>query len=421
MCDVLARKQRLATVQDFILIEAGLLALSNTERTYRMAPYPIPGGNETYRGRPQKIMRHNVLEAYPGDLLNGVPGVEMYGARVLASSYPGDVIMMPSKLSDRRLLDSIIEHYRRVGLEVANQFIFNEDWSNVRQFPELEVDAFHFGAAAHAVAPNEAFARMADELNDKNKFIDFCRLMGVPTPGTILFASGEEFQTYKGELPGKGFPVYVKAAVSASGMHVIRCEDQDELFAAVAKMPGAFQVQEGLPLETKFYNIQYTEVGGVRNHGALTLQKLNGNEHNGNIFPTSDQIVDAIQPLADKLAEAMFDRGMRSTWAYDVAITPAGEVMFIEANPRWNGASYYSHPAERLKAKAWEGQYVQPRHTNFDFLFRNAGDWEYNVSHGSGIVIINWATVVAHKLGLLVIGTPEQRESLLSTFRNRYC
>ncbi len=385
-----------------------------------MAAYPIPGGNEAYRGRPQKLMRHNVLDAYPGDLLNGVPGVDMYGARVLASSYPGDIIMMPPALADRRLLDKIIAHYERIGLKVADQFVFDEDWEVALKYPEHEMDAFHFGAAAHAVAPDEPFARLADDLNNKNKFIEFCHLMGVPTPGTVLFNSAGAYAEYDGALPGKGFPVYVKAAVSASGMHVIRCENDEELKAAISKMPDAFQIQEGLPPETGFYNIQYTEVGGDRHHGPLTLQKLDGNVHNGNIFPAGID-VDVVQPLADKLAVAMFERGMKRTWAYDVAVAPTRGALFIETNPRWNGASYYSHPAERLKAKAWEGQYVKPRHANFDFLFRNAGDWEYNPSHGTGIVIINWGTVVAHKLGLLVIGTPEQRESLLSTFRKRYC
>jgi hypothetical protein len=385
-----------------------------------MSAYPIPGGNEAYRGRPQKIMRHNVLEAYPGDLLNGVPGVDMYGARVLASSYPGDVIMMPPSLSDRRLLDKIIEHYKRVGLVVANQFIFDEIWETAKQFPDHEMDAFHFGSAANAVAPNEDFAKIADEMNNKNAFIEFCHKMGVATPGTILFNSIEEFDATSIELPGSGYPVYVKAAVSASGMHVICCKNDEELVAAVNKMPGAFQVQEGLSPKTGFYNIQYTEVGGVRHHGPLTLQKLDGNEHNGNVYPSGID-VDIVQPLADKLAEAMTERGMKSTWAFDVAVTPGRGALFIEANPRWNGASYYSHPAERLNAQAWEGQYVKPRHTNFDFMFREYADWEYNPSHGSGIILINWGTIAAHKLGLLVIGTPEQRESLLNTFRSKYC
>jgi len=385
-----------------------------------MSAYPIPGGNEAHRGRPQKLMRHNVLEAYPGDLLDGVPGVDMYGARVLASSYPGDVIMMPPALADRQLLDKIIEHYGRIGLKVADQFVFDEGWKVALQYPNYEMDAFHFGAAANAVAPDEDFARLADEMNNKNTFIEFCHKMGIATPGTVLFESVDEFLTDQNNLPGTGFPLYVKAAVSASGMHVIRCEDSEELLVAVHKMPGAFQIQEGLSPETLFYNIQYTEVGGLRYHGPLTLQKLSGNEHNGNIFPAGID-VDIVQPLADKLAHAMSERGMKSTWAFDVAVAPTRGALFIEANPRWNGASYYSHPAERLKAKAWEGQYVQPKHTNFDFLFRDCSDWEYSPSHKTGIVIINWGTVVAHKLGLLVIGEPEQRESLLNTFRSRYC
>lgn len=187
-----------------------------------------------------------------------------------------------------------------------------------------------------------------------------------------------------------------------------------------AKMPGEFQVQEGLPEGTKFCNVQYYDVDGAMKHGPLTLQRLDGNEHAGNIFPSGVN-PDLVQPHTDKLSIALHERGMRGTWAYDVAVTPDNQVYLIEMNPRWNGASYYSYPAERLKAGAWEGISVKVTHDSFDFMFRDPHDWEFNPSHNSGIVIINWATIVSHKLGLLVIGTPEQRASLLETFQNRFC
>jgi len=131
---------------------------------------------------------------------------------------------------------------------------------------------------------------------------------------------------------------------------------------------------------------------------------------------------DLIQPHTDKLTEYMFESGMEGTWAYDVAVYPElGRVWLIEANPRWNGASYYSKPAERLMATAWEGQYVGPKHSNFDFMFRDPSDWEYSHSRCNGIVLINWGPIASGKLGLLVIGDDQQRQALLDTFQKRFC
>ena len=361
------------------------------------------------------ILNHGVLGAYPGDLLDGVAGVSYYGARVIASSYPGDICQMHPDLSNRRLLDPILRHYERVGLQVTNHFEFNESWNVAKKYPKHVLDAFYFGDEANAVANRPDFAAIAETMNNKNKFIEFCHVQGVPVPGTRMFDTKTEFDV--ADLPA--FPMYVKGAVSASGMHVIRCENSDELHRAVDMMPGQFQVQEALPNGTVFCNIQYEVIGNKLHHGPLTKQKLNGNAHNGNTFLCGID-PDLIQPITDKLSKTLFEKGMAGTWAYDVAVHNK-RVWLIEMNPRWNGASYYSKPAERLGAKAWEGQYVKPKHTNFDFMFRLPNDWEYSPSRRNGIIFINWAPIMAGKLGLLVIGSAEQRFSLLSTFQQRFC
>ena len=366
-------------------------------------------------GRPKMIFRHDVLEAYPGNLLNDVPGVNFYGARVLAMSYPKDVVQMHPDLSDQKLLNKIIEHYDRVGLDVTSRFVFDESWEVAKDFPDHELNAFHFGTAANAVAPDEKFAQIADELNNKNRFIEFCHSNDTACPITVLFNSKEDFSTKN--LPE--YPVYVKGAVSASGMHVIRCEDENQLHLAVEKMPGEFQVQESLSADTKFCNIQYSVVAGHLRHEHLTLQKLSGNEHNGNIFPSGVD-PDLIQPATDKLARILFEKGIKGTFAFDVAVS-GGKSYLIEMNPRWNGASYYSGPAERLCAEEWEGQYVYPKHIDFDILFDDPIDWEYNHESGLGIVVINWGSILVKKLGLLVVGSASQRKFLLDLFQERFC
>lgn len=373
--------------------------------------------NDRPRLRTETILNHGVLRAYPGDLLDGVAGVDYYGARVLASSYPGDICQFHPDLADRGLLNPILSHYKRIGLRVADRFIFDESWEIAKEHPEHVLDAFYFGEEANEVSNRPRFASIAERLNDKNEFIKLCHRLGVPVPGTVMFQNPQSFSD--AELPP--LPVYVKGAISASGMHVVRCETAEELLKAISKMPGPFQVQEALPEGTLFYNIQYEVIGGQLHHGPLTKQKLDGNAHNGNVFPSGIEL-DMVQPHTDKLAHEMFESGMEGTWAFDVAVhTRQAQTWAIEANPRWNGASYYSKPAERLKARAWEGQYVRTKHDNFDFMFRDPSSWEYSPDRLNGIVLINWATISSGKLGLLIIGDDDQRQTLLETFKSRYC
>lgn len=370
------------------------------------------------------LMRHSVLDAYPGDLLDGVAGVQYYGARVIASSYPGDVVQLHPDLADRKQLDPILEHYERVGLAVPDRFEFDEDWAVKDRHPDLQLDAFYFGSAAHAAAPDQSFFDQVRKFNNKNWFIQQCWKYGVPTPGTVLYDRVTDFELSDSR---PDFPVYVKAARSASGMHVIRCENEEQLLAAIEQMPQGeldegFQIQEGLHPDTVFLNMQYVEHSEGLTHGPLTKQKLDGNSHAGNVYPSGFG-ADSVQPITDKVARVMSRLGMKRSWALDIAMCPIRGVLGIEANPRWNGASYYSKPAERLQVDAWEGQYVNPKISDLRFILNDPSEWEYRPQHGSGIIIINWATILGDppKLGLLVVGEPSQRARLLQTFEARYC
>ncbi len=369
--------------------------------------------------RPNYLLRHCVLDAYPGDLLDGVSGVEYYGARVLASSYPGDVIMMHPDLAGSPQLRMIQEHYSRCGLPTADEFIFDQNWELARGH-RLQLNPFLFGDEANTVFPDPRFAATAKEQNNKNNFIRLCWSLGIPVPGTVLY---DDPATFSLSDDRASYPVYVKAAVSASGMHVIRCENDAELLDAIAEMPGSFQIQEGLPPSTVFCSIQYVEMAGKFTHGPLTEQKLDGSHHAGNIFPARIVDADLVQPFTDKAARHMFEKGMRFTWGFDIAVTTDRGPLAIEANPRANGATYLWMPAARLDATAWEGEYVYPRNGDLRFILRDPADWEYSRHRGNGIVLINWGPMLGTppKLGLLVIGDADQRERLLRTFKLRYC
>ncbi len=366
--------------------------------------------------RSGNVHRHTVMDAYPGDMLDGVTGVHLYGARVLASTSPQDVVLVHSEVQS--LGDVWIrEHYSRCGLQVSDQIIYDESFDRVSEL-DLPLSSFLFGANEHAVRPNQLFADQAERMNNKNEFIRFCREQGAPTPKTDLFASVLEVEGFEPE-----FPVYVKGAVSASGEHVFRCEDSEEYHKALGQISGEFQVQEALPEDTIFCNIQYSSLlyNGTRNHkhGPLTRQQLSGNAHNGNVFPSGVD-PDIVQPITDKLSTALFHQGLDGTWAFDVAVC-GKQAYLIECNPRWNGASYFSKPAELLNAKEWEGVNVTTSHNSFAFFGDSFRELEYDPVHGTGIVIINWATVLHGKLGLLVVGDLETRERLLSEFKNRFC
>lgn len=353
----------------------------------------------------QTVFQHDVESSYPPAELKNLTGAINYAARVLAVSGQDDVVILPPVTMAN--LSWVLDHYESVGLSVARASqILAGNFDTLSGFPEHKPSFFYFGDTAHRVRPNERWLGLASALNSKNNFIRLCEVLGVNTPETTLYDSPRDVTGF----PSK-YPVYVKKDVSASGNGVWRCEGQEEFQNVVLGIEGPLQVQEALPDGTRFLNVQYNVLASGLERGLITLQLLKGNSHDGNSFPV---IVDQgrVWQQTDILARYAYEHGMCGLFAFDVAMTPAGAVLPIECNPRWNGASYPTVVASKLKVSEWSSHNVDFAARTYDrFKLRELA---YSPSSGVGVIVVNWACVGDGKIGVFLAGPPATRAEYLA-------
>lgn len=98
---------------------------------------------------------------------------------------------------------------------------------------------------------------------------------------------------------------------------------------------------------------------------------------------------------------------------------PAGvRFSVIECNPRFNGASYPTIIARKLKIPEWTAKSFSTRHRKLaDFDIR---DVEFNTSTGEGAVIVNWGTVLEGRLMILMAGSGEYQAALEDELKSRF-
>ncbi|MCB9798383.1 ATP-grasp domain-containing protein [Candidatus Nomurabacteria bacterium] len=327
-----------------------------------------------------------------------------YTGRPLCATQQWDTIQLDGALSPH--WDWIQAHYAEVGLSVTGEVVWDASFgvAAASEFAGHELDVFFFGHQAHAVRPNQQWFDITEAMNNKNKLIALCRELGVPTPETQLFDN-------KSALRDVAFtyPVYLKVAVSVSGLGVIRCNDRHELETNLDQLADdvPFQIQREVAGAKAFLNVQYHVDGQGRvKRGAVSVQILKGNAHDGNRYPTQYQPWGITDPVASELAR----RGMRGYFAFDVVVTADGDFLMIECNPRYNGATFPTIVAERLQIPQWMARNFQVNHIDFSRLDLN--DHVFDSKTGTGVVVFNWGTIGDCKLGMLVAGTPEQQNRI---------
>ena len=124
----------------------------------------------------------------------------------------------------------------------------------------------------------------------------------------------------------------------------------------------------------------------------------------------------SVEPMAIRL----WERGMRDVFAFDVGVvdTPAGvRYRPIECNPRFNGASYPTGVAKKLGAEEWLALNCSTsvRHLK-DLDLRGL---EFNPKIKKGIALVNWGSILAGKLGVLIAGTRAEQETLRHELERR--
>ncbi|MEO1095625.1 MAG: ATP-grasp domain-containing protein [Cyanobacteria bacterium J06638_28] len=360
-----------------------------------------------------KIFNHDIA-LYTHDQS---PGTDLYSGRALGLSKPEDKIQIHGSLQPE--WDAITEHYAQVGIRHSHDVIWDVALTHIDQHPDYEPCFYFFGDVVNSHATYRQFferldaprCQVIDFVNSKNNFVHLAEELGVPVPRTLRFQTVKEAQ----ECDSLPFPCYVKPAVSDHGFGIMRCEDQPALARALAQLhPNEpLQVQAEVPAAA-FLNLQYRATA----EGVMPLlaseQILDGCVHGGNRYPTPYEPWAIVQPFADW----MRDHGMQGIFAVDVAVVPEGDQISycaIECNPRFNGSSYPTLVAQRLRIPAWSSAtYTTPKRSLREIELR---DLAFDPTTGEGVIVINWGTIQVGKISVLLAGSRQVQTKLASELK----
>jgi len=344
---------------------------------------------------------------------DGVVGNHLYSGRALGLSEPDDYIQLNPQL--KPLWRDITRHYRRVGLSHSENVIWDVDICELALHKGFTPSVFYFGPEEARVWNDPEWVSAVEFINSKNNFMTLAEELGIDVPYTRCYSSVDDITEY--EIVSLNMPCYLKAAVSVSGVGIYRCANREELRDAMRELDAdvPVQVQEEIRADV-FLNLQYRVVGDRLERLAASEQILDGCAHQGNRFPSNYEPWEAVEPMALWLKE----RGIKGIFAFDVAVvkTPDG-IRFpaIECNPRFNGASYPTVIAQKLGISEWTARTFKTEHRKLSDI--DLSDIEFNSSTGEGLVIVNWGTLLEGKLVLLLAGSSEYQEALLSEVEYR--
>ena len=361
-----------------------------------------------YPVHPQ-FVNHDIMHC----TAEGVTGNYLYSGRALGITTPYDVIQIHADLIDE--FPAICAHYDRIGLSYSDQIIWNLNIKEFEHYAHYDASYFYFGQAQHASVCNENWYRVVDYINSKNHFMSLAQQLDMRVPKTLCFNKVSEIDAPV--LAQITYPCYLKAAVSVAGVGIYRCESEEDLWRYLAHFGETtpLQIQQEVKAST-FLNLQYQVTGAHLERLAATEQILDGFTHQGNRYPTPHNAWYSVEPMAKWL----FSHGMRGIFAFDVAVVKdccGTDYIPIECNPRFNGASYPTLIAKKLAIQRWQAR-------NFSTHFRHIADLplqdlEYNPADQSGIVVVNWGTILAGQLMLLIAGTPVQQQALREELERR--
>ncbi len=347
------------------------------------------------------IINHDIMNC----TADGVVGNHLYSGRALGMSEPWDIIQLHPRL--KILWSGIHEHYRRIGLSHSENVIWNVELEQLGAHIGHHPSVFYFGPHECRYWGDHYWLQTVEFINSKNNFIALAEELGMDVPKTLCFDSVAEIDI--DSIEQMIYPCYLKAAISVSGIGIYRCANKTELVEAMTLFENnvPVQIQEEVNSEV-FLNMQYRVVGNDVYPLAASEQILDGFVHQGNRVPACHEPWAAVDPMANWLK----DKGMKGIFAFDVAVeeSPSGtRFRAIECNPRFNGASYPTLVAQKLDIPEWSAVSMSTRYRSLGNI--DLSDIEFDMRTGEGVIIINWGTILAGKLVILLAGSPEvQRE-----------
>lgn len=367
------------------------------------------GVSRDYLAAGRYIVNHDIMRC----TADGVVGNHLYSGRALGLSEPDDYIQLNPQL--KPLWRDITRHYRRIGLSHSENVIWDVNICELALHKGFTPSVFYFGPEEASVWDDPEWVSTVEFINSKNNFIALAEELGIDVPFTRCYDNVDEITEY--EIVSLNMPCYLKAAVSVSGVGIYRCANREELRDAMQEFDADVPVQVQEEIRAKvFLNLQYRVVEGRLERLAASEQILDGCAHQGNRFPSNYEPWEAVEPMALWLKE----RGIKGIFAFDVAVVNTHDgIRFpaIECNPRFNGASYPTVIAQKLGISQWTARTFKTEHRKLSDI--DLSDIEFNGSTGEGLVIVNWGTLLEGKLMLLLAGSPEYQEALLSEVEYR--
>lgn len=118
------------------------------------------------------------------------------------------------------------------------------------------------------------------------------------------------------------------------------------------------------------------------------------------------------------MAQWLWQKGIKGIFAFDVVVVDEPNItrfVPIECNPRFNGASYPAGIACRLQVPEWIAKEFATRHRTLSDL--DLSRVELNPENGVGIILVNWGTIFAGKIGIRLVGPPEVQDELEAGLR----
>ena len=358
-------------------------------------------------GSAQRIFNHDILSCTH----EGVAGNHLYSGRGLGLTKPNDIIQIHPFM--KREWDGITAHYDRIGLPYTRNVIWDVSLDRLDEHSDLNESVFFFGPSENKVRSDHKRFRVVEYINDKNNFTALATHLCLDITQTRCFQGKQWFAGIEHFY----FPCYVKAAVSVAGKGIYRCENQMEVIQALSYFDEDVPLQVQNEIKTDvFLNMQYeaTEEGVERL--VVSEQILDGCVHQGNRYPACHEPWDSVEPMAQWL----WEKGIRGIFAFDVGVVEAPDgIRFvpIECNPRYNGASYPSGIASRLQLSKWISRDLDTRHRTLDDI--DLTNIEFNPETRTGIIVVNWGTILVGKIGVLITGSAEDQEQLEVILRTR--
>jgi len=352
---------------------------------------------------------------YNHDIINwssdGVKENHLCSGRALGLSEPGDIIQLHPELESE--WGSINHHYHRIGLPFTESVIWNTDYEILTNYPRYDPSVCYLGRDIYDDYGHSTFFQIVNYINSKNNFVRVAQDLELPILQTFCY----EDKTQITDTSIFPYPCYLKSSHSDSETDVYRCKDQMELFLALTNFSDniPLQIQEDVNSVT-YLTIDYRVNIKKAEHFAITEYSLDDFQHKKISFPS----LYSCWEITDKLAEYLYFRGMKGVFGFNVAVVNKNsnlEYKLIDCMPRFSHASYSTWIAKKLGAQCWVAEDVL---TNLKSLSKlDLKGIEYNSKSSSGIVLINWGTILMGKLSVLFVGSPQHQVNLKKELMNR--